>query len=280
MQNKIASSFLIFLLYFVPVYTAFPAAPGEKTNYPETGEWKLTGPVRSINQSRLHEEIYGAADMYLKYGCEELQIIEYEYKQKFPVSVQVFRFKTSIGAFGLYSRERPRNGDYSHTGVQAFFDDWLFAFFTDRYYVKINTMILLGTDQSIEKLASDLAGFLSENHNWPEILDVFPDEGKIANSEQYIPFDFMGNDFFCPAFTADYILFNEKFTLFILQGINPGDCEQTLDQYLSKIKSAAGTMEGEIVTVTDPYFKDISLLWTGNNILGIRGLSLKTQHAG
>jgi hypothetical protein len=106
----------------------------------------------------------------------------------------------------------------------------------------------------------------------PEILSVFPAEGKKANGEKFIAKDFLGYGFLRSGFMADFDRSGRKFQLFVIVGNDPDDARAMLQLYLKQIKHEAPVVEGAY-QLTDPYHGSMGLFWKGRYIWGTLGLA-------
>jgi hypothetical protein len=87
MQKKIAL-FLFGLASVSPLSAAMPSV------FPPINGWVKTGEIQTFSPDNLYEYINGAADLYLKYEFQELQVAEYQGSEKASITVEVYRHKT------------------------------------------------------------------------------------------------------------------------------------------------------------------------------------------
>ncbi|MHB9098605.1 MAG: DUF6599 family protein, partial [Syntrophales bacterium] len=98
------------------------AADGEGGIYsfPEMAGWKQSGEIQIYSRENLYDYIDGAADLYLKYDFQELKVADYENDRKASVTIEVYRHKTPVHAFGIYSQERLGDANYLDIGAQGY----------------------------------------------------------------------------------------------------------------------------------------------------------------
>ncbi len=105
--------------------------------FPPLSGWK--GPVafQTFSPETLYEYINGAADLYLKYDFQELQVAEYHGTGKASLTIEIYRHRTPTHAFGIYSQERNPQAQFLPLGVQGFREEGLLVFVSGNFYVKI-----------------------------------------------------------------------------------------------------------------------------------------------
>jgi hypothetical protein len=121
--QKACCLFLPFLLigWMLGNSASLWAAGGEGGTYsfPEMAGWKQSGEVQIYSPANLYDYINGGADLYLKYDFQELKVADYINDQKASVTIEVYRHKTPVHAFGIYSQERLGNANYLEVGAQG-----------------------------------------------------------------------------------------------------------------------------------------------------------------
>lgn len=238
--------------------------------FPEVSGWKQSGEIQTFIPKNLYEYINGAADLYFAYDFEELKVEEYQNEKKGSVTIDVYRHRTPLHAFGIYSQERLTEANFLDIGIQGYYEQGFLNFLTGPYYVKMSTVNTGPEDREVVvAFAKKVAQNLGEKGSFPSILSSFPAEGKKGNSEMFISKNFLGYAFFHSGFTADYELQGKKFKLFVIEGKNKNECKAIIEKYLQTIKSPIKeTTEGRY-TLSDPHHGDIDLHWRGVYIWGI-----------
>lgn len=238
--------------------------------FPEVSGWKQSGEIQTFIPKNLYEYINGAADLYFAYDFEELKVEEYQNEKKGSVTIDVYRHRTPLHAFGIYSQERLTEANFLDIGIQGYYEQGFLNFLTGPYYVKMSTVNTGPEDREVVvAFAKKVAQNLGEKGSFPSILSSFPAEGKKGNSEMFISKNFLGYAFFHSGFTADYELQGKKFKLFVIEGKNKNECKAIIEKYLQTIKSSIKeTTEGRYA-LSDPHHGDIDLHWRGVYIWGI-----------
>ncbi len=261
------------LSFFLLLQTASGRASdrGSKPfQFPELSGWTLSGDLQTFSPETLFEYIDGAADLYLTYQFQELNVAEYVNQKKGSVTVEVYRHGSPVHAFGIYSQERLSTSDFLDIGAQGYSENDILNFFAGRCYVKMSGYKLGPEDRTVlSNLGKKVANRLGEKGSLPGILSAFPEQGKIKNSEKFVAVKFLGHGFLHSGYTAEYEIAKEKFKLFIIEGFDPGDCEAMVRKYLEQSGNPGKDIKEGRYTVKDPYQGEIGLGWIGKYLYGI-----------
>ncbi len=242
--------------------------------FPELTGWKQSGDIQIFSPKDLFEYIDGAADLYLSYDFQELKVAEYRNEKKSSVTVEVYRHKTPIHAFGIYSQERLSDANFLDIGAQGYSETDVLNFVSGNYYVKMSSYKTGPEDQKVlSTFGKKVVENLGEKGSLPSILSAFPKEGKRENSEKFVSIKFLGYSFLYAAYTADYDLSEKNFELFIIEGGNQKECKDMIEKYLQQTgKPQKDVAEGRY-TIADPYHGEIDLNWKGKYVGGVLHLN-------
>ncbi len=241
--------------------------------FPEVkGIPKAEGPTIYVPEN-LYRYIDGAADVYLSYGFQDLAVLFYENEEGQSLTAEVYRHIDRRHGFGIYASERPQVGDFLDIGVQGYYEEGILNFVRGSYYVKLSSF-KLGDDDSLVLVgvAKDVAARLEGELEFPEILSSFPRQGKVENSERFIPLDFIGYSFLRTAYTCEYEVEDARFRMFVIEEADSASCEETLRTYLGHIKHPESSRGEGSITVEDPHHGTVGLLQEGRYIWGLLGL--------
>jgi hypothetical protein len=242
--------------------------------FPEVAGWKQSGEVETFIPENLYEYINGAADLYLAYDFVELKVMEYQDEKKASVTVDVYRHKTPLLAFGIYSQERLPRAEFLDIGVQGYYEKGFLNFLTGPYYIKISAVNTGPEDREVlVAFAKKVAENLEPKGSFPAILSYFPAEGKKGNTEMFVSKNFLGYPFFDSGFTADYELQDKTFKLFVMERENREECKAMIEKYLQSIKSPRKDVTEGRYTLSDPHHGEIDLHWQGSYVWGILNLN-------
>jgi hypothetical protein len=250
---------------------------GRAYSFPEMVGWKQSGEIQIFSRANLYDYINGGADLFLKYDFQELKVAEYENDRKAFVTIEVYRHKTPIDAFGIYSQERLSNANYLEVGAQGYSEKGVLNFLAADCYVKMSSVDIGPEDQTVLlAFANMLVANLGGKGSLPSILSAFPREGEKKNSEKFISREFLGYSFFHSGFTADYELSGKKFKLFVIEGIDKNDCRNMIQEYLKHTGNLQTKVEESRFQLKDPYHGGMDFYWKGNYIWGALDLDDET----
>jgi hypothetical protein len=246
--------------------------------FPEIKGWKLTIEETVYTPNNLWDVIDGAADLFLEYNFVDLHIGRYQKSADLEIKVELYRHKSAVDAFGMYSQERYPDYHFIDLGTQGYVEKGALNFLCGDYYIKISTV------QS-EKAAQDglmtigeaLEKRLKRTKSWPSLIAAFPTQGKQANTEQYVARNFLGYSFFNNVFTVSY---NDGNALkaFIIRLGSPGEASETIDTYLATLpKEGKSKTEGGRTRVGDPHNGIITFILDQNTIYGVLGAGGKNS---
>jgi len=242
--------------------------------FPEVGGWKQDGKPQVFSPRTLYEYINGAADLYLTYEFQDLNVLEYKGGGKAAVTVEVYRHGDSTQAFGIYSQERLANARFLDIGAQGYQEPNVLNFVAGAYYVKISVYSTGAEDeQTMLAFGRKMEGILGGKSALPKILSSFPREGMKKNTEKFVSKDFLGYSYLHSGYTADYEVGDKKFKIFVIEGKDAGDCRGMMEKYLKQTGNEGKTVSEGAYRLKDRYHGDVDLFWKGRLIWGILDLN-------
>jgi hypothetical protein len=244
-----------------------PRNAGASNLFPEIPGWKLQEDNRVYNSNDLWELIDGAADIFLSYGFIDLHIAEYINKDQI-IRVELYRHSSTDNTYGIYSAERMPDYPQVKIGSQGYKSQGVLNFLAGNYYVKIMSAGQKEAEESIiAQVAVKVDKILAQTPGLPEVLHLFPEEGKENLSDAYIAQNFLGYSFFNSAFTTRYK--NEtEFQLFIIRA-RPEEIQHMLDEYMKVLKENKSQKKDNLWIVNDPFNGTIFLEVKGNYLIGV-----------
>ena len=141
MKKKTLLSCFLFVYLMLGIIHPLSAANSDGTTFtfPAITGWKPSGEIQTFTPETLFEYINGGADLYLTYDFQELKVAEYLNEKKASVILEVYRHKTPIHAFGIYSQERLPDADFLEIGSQGYIETNVLNFLAGSTYVKISS---------------------------------------------------------------------------------------------------------------------------------------------
>ena len=217
----------------------------------------------------LWDYINGAADSYLSYHFQELRIGEYSDQSGESIKVEVYRHMSRDYAYGIYCSERFPDYNFIDIGIQGYAESGLVNFLIGEYYVKVVSSSETPDDKKLRFVASEISKWLDDGIALPGTLEFFPERGKIEMSECFIASNFLGHEFLKDAYTANYSVENENFSIFIFHRDDPEELVDIVRNYLNFAKSEVPEkIEDGFYGFEDRYNGLITLHLTGNYLFG------------
>ena len=255
------------------LFATFQVLISQEIKFPDLKGYKIINDYPVYKADNLWDFIDGAAEVYLSYSFENLNVAEYK-KGRNVLKLEIYRHKDNIQAFGIYSSERSPSFLFNNIGAQGYKTDGSLNFFKGKFYVKMRTFsksekALL----ALETLARNVADMLQGETAMPKALMEFPENGKKKNEETFIRESVLGHQFLQDAFRASYEIANTNFSIFIIDKNSPEESRRVVTDYLSKAGIEADDQSGGKYVFKDGYNGDIFLSWKDTRVVIITGLA-------
>lgn len=235
--------------------------------FPDIENWNKTEEPKVYNTETLWEYINGAADYYLNYGFEKLEVVEYSLSEDEYIKAEVYFQGSELNAFGIYAYERPSKGEFLPIATQGYIQYSALNFYGGIYYVKVHSnQSDDNTIKAIHEIAEKIASTNIKENEKPMVFGLFPEKNKIENSEKYYPSNYLGYDFFSNAMEVAYKNDDDKFKLFLISGKDKETIEGMLKEYFEFVKVKNEIIENEVFEIND-MFNDLVILTFRDNML-------------
>ncbi|MFH1844090.1 MAG: DUF6599 family protein [bacterium] len=247
-----------------PVVAAdFPSLEG----YTAAGEVEIYGP------DNLWQYNNGAADLFLAYGFEQLQLCELTAGEN-SVTVGVYDMGSRLNAYGMYNAERPDGLETVAIGAEALITPpYQGLMLKDRFYVKTESYTGGLTTETGTVLLTALAENLPGTDGYPPELALLPAENLIADSFGYTRESFQGMSSLRNCVHADYQLAEEQtYQVFLMYPDAGEELQEVWNELAAKWKPAASAQESILVRQI-PYKGTVGLLRRDVMLLGVSGLA-------
>jgi len=253
--------FNVFLLFTIT------SAAFCSSQFPVITGWKIKEDTKVYTSEDLWELIDGAAEIFISYYFEDLRIAEYNKKDQV-IRVELYRHKTPADAYGMYSSERMPDYSLIKTGSQGYKSEGVLNFLTGNYYIKIMSVGTGTVDEStLTLLAEKVNEQLAQPDYLPSELNLFPQEGKLYLSDNYIAQNYLGYSFFRSAFLTRYNKPTD-FQLFIIH-LEPDEIQMILQSYFQMIKEDKVQKKGDLFIVKDLFNGIIYLRQVKGYLIGV-----------
>lgn len=248
--------------------------------FPEVARWSLSVDSTVYSPNNLWDVIDGAADLFLEYNFVDLHIGRYQKPGDLEVKVELYKHKSAVDAFGMYSQERYPDYHFITLGTQGYVEKGTLNFLCGEYYVKISTVQSSQEMQdALQVIAEKVVAHLKRTGAWPSVLTSFPSRGKEPNSEQYVSRNFLGYSFFNGAFTANYRT-DGSFKAFVIQNGTGEEAARIVESYLKELpKGNIFKKDGGRYEVDDPHNGRLVFLLYEHIICGVYGSDLPKNPA-
>jgi hypothetical protein len=267
--------------------------PEASALFPKIAGWKISDGPTTYTPATLFEYIDGGAESFLQFDFQDLASATYANagvgrdknrrsshaanagdstaSAKTEVTVDIYRHKDAIRAFGMYTQERPAGTTPLPIGSEAYAGPDYLQLVVGSYYVKL---VQLGSKQPsvLRWFAETVAAGLPGTHDIPAVLKCFPERGKRARAEKFMARDFLGHPFLHDAVAVPYQIGAVNFRLFIVEGKDSVDLRAMVKRYRAVAKSPdpgadSAAAEGS-ATVKDPLNGEVVLQWKGRWLWG------------
>lgn len=263
-KGMVIAGMIVFLLPLVSL------SKKAENMFPKMDGWELNVGDKVYTPDNLWDIINGAADAYLSYDFQRLYTANYINNQDGQIRVYIFEHSTPTNTFGIYSQERSEDYELVQTGAQGFRSGEAYYFITGPYYVQISSNDQ-GLEESMQNLARRIDNKLGDKDQLPNELKLFPEKGKVQNSEKYIANNFLGYSYLHSAFIADYQQDGGSFQVFILSPDNQQETEKILSEYLDFVEFPEEKRDQDKYSIEDPYNGSILLYQSGKYLCGVMG---------
>lgn len=184
------------------------------------------------------------------------------------ITIQAYRHASPEDAFGMYAAERSSDLQYLPIGGEAQGDKSTLYFFAGNMYLKIWSNTSGDVSKELQNVGKALASKIDAKADYPHIVRLFPEQGKIPYSATYITSNFIGHEFLRAVYTMKYEKDGQTFQLFVLDGGSADGVKSVLTQYMAFTKQTDMLKEGDLL-IKDRYNGDIPALWKGRYLIGV-----------
>ncbi len=279
------STVLVFSFLFLSAGSTPPGTDDMTGFFPEVTSMKKGTPA-IYTAGNLYEYIDGAAEVFLSFDFQKLASLTYEDEQKHSLTIDIYRHNNHINGFGIYSQEKPLQGDFLPIGAEGYYEKGVLNFFKGSYYVKMSAFDMGDKEKEMMmKAANAVAAKLPGPGFLPLPITCFPGKDRVLKSERYIARDFLGHGFLHSAFISDYENkeSGRKFQIFLMQGKDRKEAEKFVNDYLefAKKKGVEVSVHKKFYRFLDPYYRSkgsMNIMSRGKYAWGMFGDDLNEVH--
>jgi len=264
------------VIIILSVLKLHPAVPTEGMDlFPAVEGFSVSGKMETYTPDTLFEYINGGADLFLNFEFVRLHSLKYVNGKGGEITADIYIHADLPNGFGIYTQERPEEGDFIETGTEGYYEEGTLNFFKGPAYVKLSSFDLGENEESIlKKLAEGISGNISHPAGYPALFTAFPTESAVKGTDKFINLNFLGHSFLNRVYSRDYSVNGKTVRLFVIRGTVSGEPEKILADYTGFIKGKGGEIkkEGNVVTFSDPYYRRegrMNILISGDTLVGM-----------
>jgi len=248
--------------------------------FPDVQGWNRTTKIQQFAPETLFEYIDGAADGFLAYAFQGLQVAEYTRASKGSVVIEIYRHASPLHAFGIYSQEKSDSGPFEAIGAQGYVAPPILVFYKGDHYVKINAYDLgAETEATLRAFAKAQEACLNGPAALPAELAFFPKEGKQPNSERFVLDNVLGYAFLHNGFTAEYSAAGSKFQMLLIKGKDALEARTMLAALLAQAQQPSAEWKEGRFAFKDANYGEIALAWKGSYLALALNISDATKRS-
>ncbi len=170
---------------------AYPCA-AQHASFPEVEGWSVVSDVRTFTAENLWEYINGAAELFVEYEVEACHTGDLA-ADDLVVTVDYYNMGTALNAFGVYVRERPDPGIAVPGATEALVSPpYQALLLKGSWYVKVNVFEGELTEAKGRSLLEAIARELPGPSQYPEELDLLPENGFVDGTAGFQREGFLG----------------------------------------------------------------------------------------
>jgi len=249
---------------------------------PDVVTWKIPEAPQDYLPETLFEYINGAAEIYLSYDFKELTVGQYEKgDSNASLIIEIYDMGSEKNSFGIYSAERFPDSQFISLGNQGYLEEETLNFIVGKYYIKLLCFDSGEESANFLKLFSqEVVKRVKDKGNLPPVLDIFPKQGLVRNSEKFILRNFMGYSFFHNGYLANYKLEDLEFDCFLIEGKDAEDAQNMLNQYLKRKDEQSVQKTSSGYRIKDRYYHNIYLAIVENYLCGVMKIKDESLEVG
>jgi len=185
----------------------------------ESSTWQLVEAPRTYTEETLYEYVDGAEQAYLTYGFKRAITTEVARSEQaeHSVVVDIYDMGNPLNAFGMYSSERSPEYTYIEVRTEGYLGGGALNFWKGPYYVKL--VAFEETEETRDLLlavAREIESRITETSSPPPFLNLFPQDGQVAKTAQYIPRNVLGHSMLRNGYIVRYRVGASTWTAFLL----------------------------------------------------------------
>lgn len=266
-----------FLLLLAIIAFNLPIIRAQTDLFPEMKAWTRETEIKTFDTETLWEYINGAAEYYLRFGFQKLEVVEYALDENNYIKAELYWHASPLNTFGIYAFERPGDGDFLNIGNEGYKAVSALNFYSGNCYVKIHSNQTDNfTLKTIEDIAKAISEKLASQTEEVEELKNLPKENRLAHSEKYIPENYLGYSFFKKVITASFQDDKISYEIFCIAFENNNSALEPLKRYAAQMKLDFDIKSDSVYTFDNVFNGQVSIIVSKSMLWGV--VNAKPEH--
>lgn len=245
---------------------------------PRLSGWVLSEEPEFYGPENLFEYINGASEAYLAYDFQGLIVAFYRRERdKDPaITVEIYDLGQALNAFGIYSSERPPEGNFIDLGVEGYLEQGTLHFLAGSCYIKIFSFLAdKEGDETALLFGQEIARLIPVDKDWRAPSDFFPPSGLKPRSVKFILKNFLGFDYLHHGFLASYERNGVSFEAFIIKAQDADEAEAMESRWKKELALSAEKYQEKdtLFQAVTKYFHNIYFSQHNSFLFGLIRLS-------
>jgi len=205
---KKLSSILLFIFFATPLFSS---------DILNIKAFTAEGETEIYEPENLFEYIDGAADIFLSFGFQQLQVRDFSF-ENLKFSVELYHMGSPLNSFGIYKNERPQKTPGLKIGAEAVVSPpYQALMLKGDFYVKINVYEGEIDSAVAFKILNAIADALPGEDSFPSEISMLPVKNKLPGTEGFAREAFLGMSLLKRCLFASYSSNDStKFRYFIM----------------------------------------------------------------
>ena len=230
--------------------------------------------IKVFRGDSLWEYINGGAELYHDYNFVEVATADYK-AGEIEFVLDIYRFDTSLNAYGLYTNFRPPAPDIIKLGVEGYKAPASLNFVKGVYLIRLTGYDETEpTDNALAATAREIDSILPGTTDYPEMFRKFYFVDKIKYTDKYLTKAFLGRKYLTEFYTQDYLIDGDTVTMFLSEDTGEVKCnlwteELKSDTSFFEVPRGIITIHGRLFGYRDPYYNVIMSIYDSGLLFGI-----------
>lgn len=241
---------------------------------PRISGWVFSEEPEFYGPENLFEYINGASEAYLAYDFQGLIVAFYrrEKDREPAITVEIYDLGQTLNAFGIYSSERPPEGNFIDLGLEGYLEQGTLYFLAGPCYVKVFSFLAdKEGDETALLFGREIAKLIPADKDWRAPAGFFPPSGLKPKSVKFILKNFLGFDYLHHGFLASYERNGVTFDAFIIKAQDAAEAEAMESRWKKELALSAEKYQEKdaLFQAANKYFHHIYFARNNSFLFGL-----------